>query len=165
MTLFFVILLSCRQNETKVKYVNKDSIDKENLRYTLINDTSETKWIVDKGLLFWKPNQEQNILIDSIINAAAKKIYKKTYRYLSPDSISRFYRQYVCFVDSNGDSIVFVNALCHIFNDPVFDKNNNARLVRADWQHHLIIVHDGGDCFWRIWINYSKKKYFRFSVN
>jgi hypothetical protein len=166
MILFLIILLSCKQNDTHGKIVNKDSMDKEKLRYTLINDTLETKWIIgDNGFKFWQPNKRQILLIDSIILGAVTNNYKNYYRHLKPDSISKFYRQYVCYIDSNGDSIVFVNALCHILDDLEFDKNKPVRFVRGDWQNHLMMVDDGGDCFWSMQINYTKKEYFRFSVN
>jgi hypothetical protein len=36
---------------------------------------------------------------------------------------------------------------------------------RVDWQHNIIEVMDGGDCFWQITIDIRKKKYLKLSIN
>jgi hypothetical protein len=161
-----ILNFSCinRESNTALK-VEKDSIEKEKLKYTVINDSLETKWISDDYKRFWIPTQAQIDIVDSITIRAIKINYKDYYRHLKPDSLKNFYRQYVCYIDSIGDSIVYLNAICYVGYDLVFDKNNNVTQKKFDWQHHLMIVDDGGDCFWSIYINLTKKKYFSFSVN
>ena len=50
------------------------------------------------------------------------------------DDPNQYFRQYLAVV-ANGKRIIFVNALCKV--EP-----------GKDWRKHLIIVTDGGKCFW-----------------
>lgn len=166
--LFLIGLLvcTCKNTETKkVILIDKDSLNREELKSTVINDSMETKWITDDCKHFWTPSRNQLDIADSLTVKAIKMNYKKYYKHLKPDSFKDFYKQYVCYIDSKGDSIIYLNAICYIGNDIVFDKNNKATQTRFDWQNHLFIVDDGGDCFWSIYINFSKRISFRFSVN
>jgi hypothetical protein len=104
-------------------------------------------------------------LIDTILLKAIVDDNGRNFTRTKADSYKEYYRQYVCFVKENGDSIVYINALCKIFEGPIHDDNDSLRWVRLDWQHHLIEVDDGGPCFWRIWINVTKREYFNFMVN
>lgn len=50
------------------------------------------------------------------------------------DDPNQYFRQYLAVV-ANGKKIIFVNALCKVE-------------AGEDWRKHLIIVTDGGKCFW-----------------
>jgi len=145
--------------------IDADSLRREELKVTIINDSVETRWIIEGKRSFWTPNEKHLKKIDSIVLDAIKTNYKNTYRHLKPDSLNEYYRQYVCFIDINGDSIVYINAACTIDIQMIIDKSNKVHRIRDDWQHHLLNVEDGGDCYWSVYINLTKNRYFRFSVN
>jgi hypothetical protein len=165
--LFGICLCSCHHRETKSKSViNKDSLKREELRATIINDPMETHWIIKGKYRFWMPEKHQMDAIDSIIVQAIKERQRNFYRHLKVDSFRSYYKQYVCFIDSTGDSMVFMNATCVVPRFPVFDSIfTHPMTKRFDWQHHLLEVEDGGDCYWRIYINWTIKKCIEFSVN
>jgi len=141
-----------------------DSIQKERLRITLINDSTQIKWTIKEYIGFWSPSENQMSIIDSIISKGIGDQNRK-YRRLNTTSYKDYFRQFVCYVQPGGDSIVYVNAICRVNDNPMEDDSGNLYSVREDWQHELIRVKDGGDCFWCIWINFSKKKYQKLVVN
>ena len=174
MRTFFVSLLlgllffSCRSSVTankQIAAIDADSLRREKLKVTIINDSIESRSIIDGKCSFWTPKEKHLRKIDSIVTSAIKTNYKDRYRHLKPDSLNEYYRQYVCFIDIHGDSIVYINAVCTIDIHMIIDKSNKVNRIRDDWQHHLINVDDGGDCYWSVYVNLTKNKYFRFSIN
>jgi hypothetical protein len=60
-------------------------------------------------------------------------------------------RQYVCYLNKQGEKIVYVDCFCSSMD--------------VDWHKQMMIVDDGGRCFFNLKINLSTKKYFDFMVN
>lgn len=161
-----VIGFSCsKKAERRVSAFYLDSIAKEKQKITLINDTSQIKWIVSDYKSFWSPTTNQFSEIDSILVKAIKEKAGPPQKRLNINTYKGYYRQYVCCVLANGDSIVYLNAICRVEDEPVEDKKGKLFFKRDDWQHDIIQVKDGGDCFWHIWINYSKRNYKYLIVN
>lgn len=167
--LLIVFLSSCKIKTLDIETLSAfsiDSIEKEELRITLINDSNQVHYFIDDDYIsFWSPTKSQMNEIDTIIINGIRENSKDYYNNLSPNTYNDYYRQYVCYILPDGDSIAFINAICRITEHPVEDKHGQYYFIKDDWQHNLIYVMDGGDCFWRIWVNFSKKKYLRFIVN
>ncbi len=64
--------------------------------------------------------------------------------------LSRYVRQYVATINSEGEKEVWVNCLCS---------------TSGEWRNHLIFVMDGGNCFFSLKINLTTGQYYQFSVN
>lgn len=165
--IFIIVLFSCGHKETRLSdLVSLDSLESEKQKITIITDTSQVKWAVGDYKSLWIPSYGQLQIADSIIKDAVSKISKSFYRRLCVDSFDSYYRQLVCYTTDEGDSLIYINALCHIYDRPLMDSNGNfIEMRRADWQKYVIDVKDGGDCFWHITIDIRKKKYLRFNVN
>jgi hypothetical protein len=58
--------------------------------------------------------------------------------------LSAYRRQYVAVINALGQKEVWINFFCSFFN--------------TDWKHHVLIVDDGGICFFQLRINLSSKK-------
>ena len=58
--------------------------------------------------------------------------------------LSAYRRQYVAVINGKGQKEIWVNFFCATFNH--------------DWKHHVVIVDDGGVCFFQLWINLTLKK-------
>lgn len=161
-----VIGLSCnKKGERQVNASYIDSIAKEKQRITLINDISQAKRIFDDYKSFWIPTANQLSEIDSILVKAIKEKNRPSQKRLNISTYKDYYRQYICCVLSNGDSIVYINAACSIGSYSIEDSEGNATRKRMDWQHNVIEVMDGGDCYWQVWINYFRKNYKYLTIN
>jgi hypothetical protein len=77
----------------------------------------------------------------------------------------RFYKQYICYIDTSGDSIIYISGFCNIPSSPEKDSAGNWRLTPHDWKRKFLRVDDGGPCFWQMKISLTKKKYFNYKIN
>ena len=91
-----------------------------------------------------------NILEECIIN------YNKTLldRNLKPIDLPNYKRQYIPVINSDGEKEVWVNCFCKHISSHFFD-----------WKNQIVIVMDGGKCFFNLKINLTKMQYSDFMVN
>lgn len=146
-----IIILFC----SAINLYGQDNNSKQ-----IVLDSAKVSWFVHDTCKFWMPTNKEFEQIDSITYIAIKEFPKHTNMLkLNADSINNYYRQYVCYIDRNGDKIVYVNALC---NNPMKIIKN---IKHLDIYENLVIVKDGWDCYWHLYINISKRQYNSFNVN
>ncbi|GET23128.1 hypothetical protein [Prolixibacter denitrificans] len=133
-------------------------------KYTVISDLSIPSWLKDSVVSFWSPTVEDYQLAESILMKAIRENASECGNMLSQETASNYYRQYVFYRDVRGDSMVYINAFCEIHQVPI-DSAGTFIWRPQDWQHQLIRVNDGGDCYWSILINLTRKDYEQFNVN
>jgi hypothetical protein len=63
----------------------------------------------------------------------------------------KYKRQYVAVTNKKGEKVVWINCLCQTHGD--------------NWKTSLIMVDDGGSCFFNLKINLAKEKCYDLSVN
>lgn len=63
-----------------------------------------------------------------------------------------YFRQYVAGINGKGEKIVWINFFC---GPP---KNEN-------WKNEIILVADGGNCYFNIKVNLTERKYYEYMVN
>ena len=67
------------------------------------------------------------------------------------DNPQEYYRQYLA-VEINGKKMLVLNAICSVDPD-------------TDWRKHLVVVRDGGKCFWHAMYDLSTRKFSDLFVN
>jgi hypothetical protein len=132
--------------------------------YTIINDTSQLKWICDSIVDTWKPTDNDLRIAESILETAIIESSNSYWTLLSVKTAKKYYRQYSFFIDQNGNRIIYINAFCELLNMPV-DSSGVMVMKPFDWKNTFMIVDDGGDCFWSIQINLTTMDYFKLHVN
>jgi hypothetical protein len=65
--------------------------------------------------------------------------------------LSRYKRQYITVINKKGEKEVWINCFCN-----TWDKN---------WREGLIIVMDGGNCYFNLKINLARREYYELMVN
>jgi hypothetical protein len=79
--------------------------------------------------------------------------------------LTRYWRQYIVVTNQQGEKETFINFFCDQQEDIVED-GDEIRFVPSDgWKSGLVIVDDGGKCFFQIKINLNTKKWYDFMVN
>jgi hypothetical protein len=66
------------------------------------------------------------------------------------DHPEKYYKQIIAVTNSNGEKETWVNCFC---------------FVKKDWKRHLLMVSDGGNCYFHLKINLTKKVVYGFYVN
>ena len=63
----------------------------------------------------------------------------------------KYYRQYVPVINENGEKEVWINFFCSTMKD--------------NWETDLVMVHDGGNCFFNIKVNLTNNTYSDLRIN
>lgn len=161
-----VILVSCSEHATKGTY------DYDKLNY----DTSRIaifKWDTT-GFDFPKNSeplpliQEDVKTIDSLLRISVDSFNKNQTAHLKelndafdnkvkPEdfliNLKEYKRQYLPYVDNNGQKIVWVNCFCTRWRS--YER----------WRKYLIIIEDGGPCYFNVKVNLTTKDYHDFYAN
>jgi hypothetical protein len=93
-------------------------------------------------------NPDQQLLFDTI-STAHPEYNLKVGNFII--NLSKYKRQYFPVINSAGQKEIWVNCFC---ND--FEKN---------WRKEMLIVKDGGNCYFSLVINLATKTFSRFIVN
>jgi hypothetical protein len=91
-------------------------------------------------------------LFTACISDYNKKLSADNKQYFSIDLTKEKYkRQYVAVINKKGDKEVWINCLCQTHGN--------------DWRTSIIMVDDGGNCFFNLKINLTKEKCYDLIVN
>ncbi len=74
---------------------------------------------------------------------------------ISKNTLRKYRRQYVGFVNKDGDIIIWINMLY---------KRSNHR-TKAELSNDIIDVLDGGEDYWNIYVNVTKKYLYKLQIN
>jgi hypothetical protein len=121
---------------------------------------------------FFTPTNSQILLVEKLLYSQIKDI-DSTHKYRNGLDIfskwEKYRRQYICYIDSNGDKVFFVNSF------PADEKwafeNSTDNLVYPEiknipkWYWWLVFVMDGGDNYWKVKVDLKAKKLFDFHIN
>lgn len=167
-----LILIGCNQKKSKIDLQSKEienSVDTnviENSNIAFLNsDSIEYKIFKNSKSITLSENELieiERILIECISeHNKAKEIEFTDYKSKYPDhpikrnkfiiDLSRYKRQYIAVENVHGEREVWINCFCTTMDD--------------GWKKHLFLVNDGGNCFFDLKINLSKKQYYDFTVN
>lgn len=162
--LYSFILFACGQNKT-FKQPAQVRLDHANSEQLIFDTTEITILPIDKinhqlfrdATSLQLTNQDLHS-IEALLNTCIKKHNSKqdsVNKYSEFIDLKKYRRQYIPFVDSKGNSKVYVNCFCsHDFPNE-FDY----------WKKTLVQVDDKGSCFFHLTLNLSKNKYEQLFTN
>lgn len=110
------------------------------------DDLLKTEKILNNSINDYNPDQERQF---KEINDKHPE-YKLDKKNFTID-LTSYKRQYVAVINSKGEKEVWVNCFCNTWN-----KN---------WETNLIMVHDGGNCYFNLKINLTTGQYYELMVN
>lgn len=135
-------VVACLPFDTTQYWVFKDSKPTD-----LTNDDLlKIEKILNKCINDYNPDQERQFK-DINDKHPEYKLDKKNFTI----DLTRYKRQYVGVINSKGEKEVWVNCFCNTWN-----KN---------WKTNLIMVHDGGNCYFNLKINLTIGQYYELMVN
>lgn len=162
-TILFSILtlVSCGQT-TSNKQADLTTVDMASVQpvdtslIAIIPYDNSRNWLFDKtyspSTLTEDDIEKIERLITDCVNNYNKKLSTENKQYFSIDLTKEKYkRQYVAVTNKNGDKEVWINCLCQIHGNY--------------WKTSIIMVDDGGNCYFNLKINLTKEKCYDLGVN
>jgi hypothetical protein len=115
----------------------------------IISFGPDVKWIFDSTHKAATLSNDEVLLVDRLLKKCVaeynKSIPEKSKLSFGIDfSKYQYKRQYVAVMNDKGEKIVWVNGLCHTWDDR--------------WKKEVVEVMDGGNCYFGVKINLSKRK-------
>lgn len=127
---------------------------KENQTIISAGSDSAFDWLFGKGYKQWTLTEKDidnaekliKVCFENQKTSAVNKFYKR-----KPED---YYKQFVGAVNYKGERTIWVNCFCKKAKD---DFEN--------WKTDLVVVKDGGNCFFNITINADNNEYYDLNVN
>jgi hypothetical protein len=132
---------------------NLFSQNKKDFVFDAKNSTINEVLIELKDKNFFTPDEseikiakkQEICYLDSLEKINKKKLFSHNRR--------QYFRQYLGYIDNNGDKVILINAFC--------ERNSSKEELTKIWKNVL----DGGECYYQIEVNLNTKKCFKFSIN
>ena len=114
------------------------------------------------------PTEANIVLAETILKKQIKGLNKiRINQFGKRDDIdkhlNKYFRQYIGFINEQGDSIIHINF--HWDRFTLTDRIRGYWDDRLDYTSDFSIVFDGGSRYWNINVNLTSKKLFGLSVN
>lgn len=167
------ILVSCRTSiETfQTSDTTKIGVKATAFRGTIFTTTYQTdKLLIDNAdsTIRFTPTREEIILAESILQdkiseANRQHVNQFGKRQYIDRNMNKYFRQYVGFIDNNGDRNIHINF--HWDRFTLLDRIKGYWDDRLDYTSDYSIVFDGGSRYWSINVNLTSKTLHGLSVN
>ena len=167
------LLVSCRTSiETfQTSDTNKIGVKSNRFRGTLFTTSYQAdKLFIDTAdsLNRFAPTKDDIALAESILKeqigeANKKRLNQFGKRQYIDRNLNKYFRQYVGFIDKNGDRIIHINF--HWDRFTLIDRIKGYWDDRLDYTSDYSIVFDGGSRYWSVNANLTSNKLYGLSVN
>ena len=134
---------------------------------TILLNSEHNKWLKSNyGYQTWIPTKKDLEIVDKVLEKAIENNEFDFIKDPVKENIDKYpYKQYIPYLDNNGDRIIYLNTFCLPPEEQVFEINGEYEWKKFDWKNEYYKVDDGGFCYWSIIINIDKVEYSNFMVN
>lgn len=104
----------------------------------------------------YTPTKEDIIYAEKLIKDSIDIFLKNEYPYktaINGKTIRGYKRQYIGFIDKDNNKVIWINFL------------RNKTIKDKELSYDVITVLDGAEDYWNIYVNISKNKLFKISIN
>ena len=165
--LILICLWSCKNPKEKTDSFTtskqKETVDP---KIAILINTEHNNWLQENyGFESWNPTDKDLNLVQEILD---KAINDKEFDFLKKPikkNLENYYRQYVPYINENGERVIEINAFCEILENPPNPEKGITEWTKMDWKNEYVMVDDGGNCYWQITINIDTKEYKDLMVN
>lgn len=131
-------------------FSTKSALAQDYDKIAFITDKSQTYWLFGESKIS-NLSQLELTQLEDIIQTKITEHNNKVNKQNNINS-NDYFRQYIIIENNRGEKEVWINFLCEVGEN---DK----------WKNKVIIVDDGGKCYFNIIINLTKKAINRFIIN
>jgi hypothetical protein len=122
--------------------------------YTVISFDSTMQWVFDKPVVAAEISEQEIVEAERLLRSAVDEWNNSldgTHAGLRIRPLQEYRRQFVAVTNAKGEKEVWVNCFC--------DKDN------SNWQYDIVVVDDGGSCYFNVQLNLTTKTSFDLMVN
>lgn len=152
-TLFLFITLQLSTISTVFNQTPNDNETKRAFRYTLLYSPSDIYFAFNKNykpkVLTQKQLVKIKLTIDRVSDSLNFLITSTNITTGKVDTLKHVF-QIVSAIDKKGQNVVWVNAVCQ---------------PSKNWRKRLMVVDDGGSCYYSFKINLTESNYFNLQIN
>ncbi len=120
----------------------------------IVPATENMIWAFGRNYKKYDPTMEDIVTAESVLEAMFTKEASGTYNPFFKRKLEDYNRQFVGGEMESGDKIIWVNCFCS-------SESENMK----NWKKEIILVADGGNCFFNVKINLKNKAYYDLLVN
>jgi hypothetical protein len=166
-----ILILSCKENTRTDKTDSGKNTESEfkleKSDYTILPYRTEWYWIFKNAEPYELTNNDLTEIEKILVLAVAEnnQIQREALIERNKDfpddkrdktgyelELDSYYRQYVPVINEKGEKEVWINFFCDDFG-------------AENWKSEIMIVEDGGNCYFEIKINLNKKEYYDLGIN
>ena len=138
----------------------------DDIRSVILTNSEYNKWLLKNyGYETWTPGKDDILIIENVIDHAIENDEFDFLEEPVKKYVDGYYKQYIPYINKEGDRVILLNALCELFEAPPSHEEANQEWKKIDWKNEYIAVDDGGWCYWHVTINVDKQEYEDFVVN
>ncbi len=146
--------LSDTKKETKMDTIKKTIPADLKPNQTIIKAPEKMEWAFGKNYKPFTPTMDDIQTAEEVLDVMFTKEASGTYNPFFKRKPEDYNRQFVGGEMESGDKIIWVNCFCST-------ESKNMK----NWKTEIIMVADGGNCFFNVKINIKKKEYYDLIVN
>lgn len=170
-----LILVSCHSHSIDIPKHSRAYLSIDTSRYAILNaDSVHADQIIDGVHKSTNLSNDELVQVEHFIHRAVavyntnvqvsyeKDLKTAKVRHSEGEvydhkikGFEKYYKQLITYIDPRNDKIVWVNCFCDIDE---FD-------LRKTWRKSIVLVMDGGNCFFQLKINLTKGTIYDFRVN
>lgn len=158
--LFLMILcLSCGTRQDKLQ-VTRDDNPKQQQNYELkpyqaiVSVRENMNWAFGRNYKPWTPEPNDIELAEKLLKECFDKEKSGTVNPFFGKSLDEYNRQFIGAVIEGGNRVILVNCFCRS-EEKILNK----------WRDELVLVADGGNCFFHLKVNIDTGRYYGLMVN
>lgn len=117
-------------------------------RYAIFNSNEDVSYVF-KNAKATTLSDREILELENLLNACIKDYNQGRSEKIV--GVHKYYKQFVPAINENGEKEVWINCFCKVSN--------------TSWQQHIMVVMDGGNCYFQVKVNLSKKAFYELVVN
>jgi hypothetical protein len=123
-------------------------------RQTIIPASENMEWAFGKGYKNYSPNAEDVETAELLLKECFNKESSGTHNPFFDRDLNDYNRQFIGAELIGGDKVIMINCFCR-------DREKDLK----NWRTDMVLVADGGSCFFRITVNIKRKSYYNLMIN
>lgn len=120
----------------------------------VIETGEKMEWVFGKNYKASTPTTAEIELAEELLSQCFSKQVSGTVNRFSGKKLEDYNRQFLGGITESGEKVIWVNCFCKKESD-----------ILKNWKTQLIIVADGGNCFFNVKINVNKQVYYDLMIN